>query len=529
MNSMENNKNIVENAFRELNEFVDLNEPMYLKEEAPEANTIFDLLKNASSYNVLHDFDLSGIKYSLYVEGTHDGESLGMEDEFSPEKINGVIVDVLDSDHNMLGTLSDVTLESMLTDVESEAGSLMGDDTPDPEPSMNAIEDEDEPVIDGPQDDGQQDAKMLDTDFGDGQPSNDDASEPRQFIPVDADAASTDGDDSSIEIKYKDKVIVVSDANAKLEESVKLDLSNDADVEEAQSIIAKAKEDAPIEKVVDASAETVSDVKKTYIGSIILRCPVCHTMRYKDPDELLLSEDASTEDVKIYNVEDECPHCGSKDGYELIGQVASLDVNPAAESEPPIAVNAPNYESESTVEVKGGDESEKDAGVLPDELELSASPDYGDDAQDDGREVEESLRHHAGRTIELTALNEMMFDRLVRNYLRETYSNVSGYKTSNVKLDDASGNIVVDGTLIFKSGKEKTTKFVFEAAGLSRGGKVRFCGVNETFANKKKSFSLLGNVQDGVLLSESLAYSYSIEGDKVAGKVTAPTPKKIRR
>ena len=85
-------------------------------------------------------------------------------------------------------------------------------------------------------------------------------------------------------------------------------------------------EEENIEKVVDVSAEVKDDLKPTYVGNAILQCPACKTMIYKDVDELEKAENPDADGDALYNVETECPHCGAKDGFELIGQVAALDV-----------------------------------------------------------------------------------------------------------------------------------------------------------------------------------------------------------
>jgi hypothetical protein len=64
--------------------------------------------------------------------------------------------------------------------------------------------------------------------------------------------------------------------------------------------------------------------------------------------------------------------------------------------------------------------------------------------------------------------------------------------------------------------------FVFEAREITKKGKIKFVGINETFT-KKKAFTLVGSVDSKNLLSESLTYSYKVDTKKVYGQVKNPT------
>lgn len=120
-------------------------------------------------------------------------------------------------------------------------------------------------------------------------------------------------------------------SNNTIEESLQEDSSMTVDISDEDEVdkgieFLKKSDNEPIEKVVDVNAEIKDDLKPTYVGNVILQCPVCKTMIYKEPDELVKDKNPDAEGNAIYNVETECPHCGSKDGFELVGQVASLDV-----------------------------------------------------------------------------------------------------------------------------------------------------------------------------------------------------------
>ena len=488
----------ISKAFKSLDDLL-VESPVYLTEvDEPIASTIRDLFVNDSSYNVLHDFDIGGVQYAIYAEATSGGESCDATyGEFNPDNIDGAIVDLLDADRNFIGTLSGATPDTTLSDAEKMAGNMVNGGT-------------EEQAEDMPTDELAQDsAEPTET-----------VSEPMPETPVDEPAAETETgtipqirqseEDDTVHITYKGKDITVSDAKEEsLTEAKSFDLADSEDLDAAKEEIEK-EDDEHVEKIVDVSAEAVDNLKKSYIGSMILRCPTCHTMIYKDAEDLVVDDDASTDDEKIYNTDDECPHCGAKGGYELIGQVASLD----AEEEPQDYADEPLR----------ADEREKPA-EQPDEIEQEDGA--GEPTTEDEPVVEESLKgdakgdENATLSVDIKSVNEARFDRLVRNYLKETYYNVSDYNTSAVSIDEKAGTVIADGVIRFKSGKEKPTRFVFESAEMTKTGKLKLLGRNESLTDRK-AFTLTCSCEGGKLLSESMSYCYRIGDDSVRGRVTCP-------
>lgn len=72
--------------------------------------------------------------------------------------------------------------------------------------------------------------------------------------------------------------------------------------------------------VVDPEAETEEDVQDSYVGKVILDCCVCHSMSYKDKEEVVVDEEEN-----LANVGEECPFCFSNDGFYVIGEVAPFN------------------------------------------------------------------------------------------------------------------------------------------------------------------------------------------------------------
>lgn len=169
------------------------------------------------------------------------------------------------------------------------------------------------------------------------------------------------------------------------------DLSDAKDARDAE--IAKAKL-ARIEKIVDLNAESPEDLLMSYVGKIIIQCPQCMTLFYKDQEDIV--EDES--DPTNVNVNEVCQHCGNETGYTLVGKVG--EVTPE---------EAENYESaEETVEddvtevdVQGTDDAETE--ITDDEIDLEDLEDIDldleieDDETDDVKE--ESLQSNENQLL----------------------------------------------------------------------------------------------------------------------------------
>ena len=100
-------------------------------------------------------------------------------------------------------------------------------------------------------------------------------------------------------------------------------VNDSAELEDAKETrdaeIAKAKL-ARIEKIVDLDAESPEDLLTSYVGKLIMQCPQCMTLFYKDPEDIEESED----DPSTVNINEVCQHCGNDTGYTLIGKVGEV-------------------------------------------------------------------------------------------------------------------------------------------------------------------------------------------------------------
>lgn len=285
-------------------------------------------------------------------------------------------------------------------------------------------------------------------------------------------------------------------ANESLQEQV-VNLDNKEEVEAAKELI-KDEDAKNTETIVDVDAETINELKDSYVGNVILRCPVCRTLIYKKPEALLKDE---SQTVDIYNVDEECPHCHAQDGFELVGQVSAIESD----------------------EVEVPTTTGKDSDV--EDIEVDVTPEETVEV-DEVEEVPQKFirKESLSKTFVLEDINEQKFDSLINQYLVSTYNNVASYETIKGSVNDDNNTLVLEGVIKYKSGKERPTTFKFEAKSVTKSGRYRFVGINETFTKSRNAFSLFGRIDDnGCLTCESIRYSYGVkvlnENKIIKGKV----------
>ena len=163
--------------------------------------------------------------------------------------------------------------------------------------------------------------------------------------------------------------------------------------EEREDEIAKAKL-ARIEKIVDLDANSADDLLGSYAGKIIIQCPQCMTLFYKD--EADIEKDA--EDPNTCNVNEVCQHCGNASGYTIIGKVEAVSPEEMSnytdeEASEEADDNALNLDFDETAEdtedttapEEEGTEGEGEEGDLDLDLNLEG------DEEEDEKKKEESL------------------------------------------------------------------------------------------------------------------------------------------
>lgn len=287
-----------------------------------------------------------------------------------------------------------------------------------------------------------------------------------------------------------------------------------------------------IANVIDPEAETEDELQDTYIGKVILHCPVCNSMIYKD------LEDIVKDDVEeLVNIGEECPYCYTSEGFKVIGIVSPFEETSEEEEQEDEEEYPAEEEKELTEEFETVEVATKNQKVTLDadddgKLTIEAEPVEEDD-EDEEEEVLAPVPDEVADDIEATANNSEdedeeveydvedfdsdSFDELGESYLKSVYENVRSYKTTDAS---SKGNtLVVEGLIKFNSGKTKPTKFVFEANTATKNNKLRFIGENKQITRGRKAFTITGKLNENKsFITERFNYNYMTKNEK--GKST---------
>lgn len=117
---------------------------------------------------------------------------------------------------------------------------------------------------------------------------------------------------------------ILNEAFKELEllDDTSFDLDDEEDIKRLDKFLNDEDEDLDtIEMIVDIDAETEDELKDSYVGEILLYCPVCHTIHYKNKEDVHEDE----ENPGIVNVGEVCPECKQEDGFEIKGMVAEYN------------------------------------------------------------------------------------------------------------------------------------------------------------------------------------------------------------
>lgn len=192
----------------------------------------------------------------------------------------------------------------------------------------------------------------------------------------------------------------VDKTEALMEEYYKI--SNPRDLEDAkeerEDEIAKAKL-AKIEKIVDLDAESPEDLQPSYVGKMIIQCPQCMTLFYKDPSDVVRSED----DPDTVNVGEKCQHCGNEEGYSIIGKVGEVTPEEAEKFE-----EVPEEEPEETP-------AEEPAEELPENEEATAEEESSEEKEEELPEPEEKPAEEEELTESKNILEEQVKNALAED------------------------------------------------------------------------------------------------------------------
>lgn len=131
-----------------------------------------------------------------------------------------------------------------------------------------------------------------------------------------------------------------------------------------------------IELIVDPDAEKPEDIKDSYIGEVILQCPVCATKIYKSQEDIHIDDETN-----MANVDEECPQCGTVGGFDIIGQIEEYtpDKEGAHEDE------EDEHEEHDDDEHEDDEHEEEEHDEEDDKLEEATSPAKVDNRLDRAR------------------------------------------------------------------------------------------------------------------------------------------------
>lgn len=103
--------------------------------------------------------------------------------------------------------------------------------------------------------------------------------------------------------------------------SKSFNLNDDKEVKDAAKFLAKETPEENTEVIIDVDADEVEDLQKSYVGELVLQCPVCNTLVSKKELDVHCDE----EDESLCNVGEECPTCHSDSGFKLVGKLAPVE------------------------------------------------------------------------------------------------------------------------------------------------------------------------------------------------------------
>ena len=173
--------------------------------------------------------------------------------------------------------------------------------------------------------------------------------------------------------------------------------------EAREAEVAKAKL-ARIEKIVDLNAESEEDLLPSYVGKMIIQCPQCMTLFYKNEEDIARSE----EDPEVVNVNEVCQHCGNASGYSVIGKVDQVGEEEAEEYD----LDALEDENELDLDFPEGTEEVDPEGTgedaRDDELDLEPvnAEDEEETTEEDSEEAEEEVKESLHEDFDEEFLDE---------------------------------------------------------------------------------------------------------------------------
>ena len=208
------------------------------------------------------------------------------------------------------------------------------------------------------------------------------------------------------------------------------DVSSNEDLkdakEERDGEIAKAKL-ARIEKIVDLNAESPDDLLPSYVGKVIMQCPQCMTLFYKNPEDIEPSE----ENPDIVNLNEPCQHCGNTSGYTLIGKVGAVSEDEADKYD---ETSAEENENELDLDFGKGTEEVDAEGTGEGAKEMSDEETKEESSDEASSDEDLDLDLNLDEVPEEEPEEEKKEESL--NLSKETSEDESEHKSENLTLNE---------------------------------------------------------------------------------------------
>ena len=312
-------------------------------------------------------------------------------------------------------------------------------------------------------------------------------------------------------------------------------IQDSKDVEELGSLL-NDDDTNEVVNIIDADAMEKNDLENSYAGKVILECDVCHSLCYKEPEEVVIEEDTV--------IDIECPYCYSSDGFKVIGKVCSFDdCNKDDEDDTDNLENDDDEKSEENKDETADESIKESVTVNTDDVIINDNGSV--EVPDDSETSDDNITEENSETVEpltdkdveefedkdakeveekeLEEFDESLINKTVNKYLKRVYENINKFEILEVKGNDKK--LVLEGLLTFNSGKTKKTRFTFAPHTITKSGKVKFIGENLDISRGKKTFEITGSIKDKVFMTESLNYNYRSKFNdksiKIQGRVNS--------
>lgn len=266
-----------------------------------------------------------------------------------------------------------------------------------------------------------------------------------------------------------------------INESREFKLNDPKEIEKAKEFIDSNKEKETIEQVVDIDADSIDDIKPSYVGKVILECPVCGELFYKSKEELIKDE----VNPELFNVGEECPTCINSDGFKLVGEVVPLNDEEKEE-------HIKHEESETPEEEHEEHESEEEE-----------SEEHEDEKKDEEDSEEESKEESYNESLE-DANFEKINNELISKYGEKIYDYMKEY----IELPQNKEQVWKDGFEILKDKDAEKLAKEFPSRHIAKRAKV---GYPELYFQKDEWNKFIKWCNDNKELNLQMKESMQIE------------------